>query len=265
MDFTNSIALVTGASSGIGRQIALDLAARGATVVASSRSLDRLAETAAELRRYGGASEVVECDVSDAAAVRRMVEDALRKFGRIDILVNNAGFGAYEPLAESSRETIGSMTATNYLGTVYCTREVLPSMIARRSGAIVNISSVSGIIGTPEMALYCATKFAQIGFSESLYHELKPHGVHVAVVCPGPVRTNFRRGFDELAPKPPEFTVLDAAAVSQAVMRAIEKRKFQIILPKSLAFVCFLKGVMPNVVRFLTARALRAASGRHRR
>lgn len=259
MDFKNSIALVTGASSGIGQQVAVDLAARGATVVASSRSLERLQETAERLKRYG-ASEVVECDVSDSGAVRRMVEAALKKYGRIDILVNNAGFGAYEPLAQSSYDTIESMLATNYLGTVYCTREVLPSMIARRSGAIVNISSVSGKIGAPNMALYSATKFAQIGFSESLYHELKPQGVHVSVICPGPVRTNFRRGFDALAPRPPEFLVLDTAAVSRGVIRAIEKKKFEIVLPKSLAFVCFLKGWMPNVVRFLTARAMRTAS-----
>ncbi|HKA31834.1 MAG TPA: SDR family oxidoreductase [Candidatus Binatia bacterium] len=262
MDFKNSIALVTGASSGIGRQIALDLAAHGATVVASSRSLDRLAETAAALRHYGGASEVVECDVSDAAAVRRMVSGALAKFGRVDILVNNAGFGDYGPLAETPIETIEAMLRTNYLGTVYCTKEVLPSMIARRSGAIVNISSISGIMGTPELASYCATKFAQIGFSESLYHELKPHGVHVAVVCPGPVRTNFRRAFDERAPKPPEFMVLDAADVSRATMRAIAKKKFQVVLPRSLALICYLKGVFPGLVRFLTYHAMRAANRR---
>jgi short-subunit dehydrogenase len=261
-DFKNAVALVTGASSGIGRQIAIDFAARGATVVASSRSLERLQGTAAELKRYGGASAVVECDVSDAAAVKRMVEAALKQFGRVDILVNNAGFGAYQPLVESARETIDAMTATNYLGTVYCTREVLPSMMARRSGAIVNISSVSGIIGTSEMALYCATKFAQMGLSESLYNELKPYGIHVAVICPGPVRTNFRRGFDDLAPHPPEFVVLDPADVSLAVMRAIEKKKFQIIQPKSLAFVCFLKGVFPGLVRFLSDRAVRASASK---
>jgi len=258
MDFRDRIALVTGASMGIGQQIAVDLAARGATVVASSRSLERLQTTAERLKRSGGASEVVECDVGDPAAVKRMVEGALKKFGRIDILVNNAGFGSYEPLAASARETIDSMTATNYVGMVYCTREVLPSMIARRSGAIVNISSFSGIIGTPYISLYCGTKFAQIGFSESLYLELQPHGVHVAVICPGPVRTNFRRDFDHLAPKPPEFMVIDAAVVSQAVMRAIEKKKFQIILPKSLAFLCFVKGLFPGLVRFLIGQAMRA-------
>ncbi|HEY6197403.1 MAG TPA: SDR family oxidoreductase [Candidatus Binatia bacterium] len=262
MDFKNRVALVTGASSGIGRQLALDFAARGATVVASSRSLERLADTATELRRLGGPSEVVECDVSDPAAVRRMVSRALAEFGRVDILVNNAGFGSYEPLAETPIETIEAMLRTNYLGTVYCTKEVLPSMIARRSGTIVNISSISGIMGTPEIASYCATKFAQIGFSESLYHELKPHGVHVAVVCPGPVRTNFRRAFDERAPEPPEFMVLDSADVSRAVIRAIEKKKFRTVLPRSLALTCYLKGVFPGPMRFLTYHAMRAVSRR---
>ncbi|HEY1268511.1 MAG TPA: SDR family oxidoreductase [Candidatus Binatia bacterium] len=262
IDFKNAIALVTGASSGIGRQIALDLAAQGATVVASSRSLARLDETAAGLRRYGGASEVVECDVSDPAAVKRMVQDALAKFGRVDILVNNAGFGDYRPLAETPIDGIEAMLCTNYLGTVYCTKEVLPSMIARRSGVIVNISSISGIMGTPEIAPYCATKFAQIGFSESLYHELKPYGVHVAVVCPGPVRTNFRRSFDERAPEPPEFMVLDAADVSRAAIHAIAKKKFRIVLPRSLALICYLKGVFPGLMRFLIYHAMRAASRR---
>jgi short-subunit dehydrogenase len=264
IDFKNSIALVTGASSGIGRQVALDLAAQGATVVASSRSRARLDETAAALKRYGGASEVVECDVSDPAAVKRMVQDALAKFGRVDILVNNAGFGDYLPLAETPIETVESMLRTNYLGTVYCTKEALPSMIARRSGAIVNISSISGIMGTPEIGPYCATKFAQIGLSESLYHELKPHGVHVAVICPGPVRTNFRRSFDARAPEPPEFMVLESTDVSRAVMRAIAKRKFRIVMPRSLALICYLKGVFPGVMRFLIYHAMTAASRRSR-
>ena len=260
MDFKGRVALVTGASSGIGRRLAVDLAARGATVVGCARSREGLEETAVELKRYGGSSQVIVCDVGDPGQVKGMIEDIVARFGKIDILINNAGFGSYRSFAESSMESIEAMTRTNYLGTVYCTKAALPSMIARRSGHIVNISSVSGKIGTPNMAGYSATKFAQIGLSESLYHELKPHGIHVAVVCPGPVRTNFRLLYDDRAPKPPVFMVLDAADVSKAVIRAMETKKFEIILPKSLAFVCFLKGLMPGLVRFLTFRALRSAS-----
>lgn len=260
MDFKNRVALVTGASSGIGRRLAVDLAARGATVVGCARSRERLEETANELKRQGGRSEMLVCDVGDPAEVKAMIDGVLARFGRIDILVNNAGFGSYRSFAEEPVESIESMLRTNYLGTVYCTKAALPSMLARRSGSIVNISSVSGKIGTPNMAAYSATKFAQIGLSESLYHELEPHGIHVAVVCPGPVRTNFRAAYDERAPEPPSFMVLDAADVSRAVIRAVERQNFEITLPKSLAFACFLKGLMPGLVRFLTSRAFRSRS-----
>jgi short-subunit dehydrogenase len=262
MDFKDQVALVTGASSGIGQRVAIDLAARGANVVGCSRSLEKLQDTANELKRYSPSSAVMVCDVSAPEQVKQMVERVLSQFGRIDILINNAGFGAYQSFAESSIDSIESMLRTNYLGTVYCTKEVLPSMIARRSGHIANISSVAGKIATPNMASYCATKFALMGLSESLYHELKPLGIHVSVICPGPVRTKFRLLFDDLAPNASAFVVLDAAAVSQAIVKAIETERFEVVMPRSLAFACFLKGLMPGLIRFLTARTLRPRAGR---
>lgn len=262
MDFKDQVALVTGASSGIGQRVAIDLAARGAMVVGCSRSLKKLQDTANELKRYSSSSTVMVCDVSAPEQVKEMVERVLSQFGRIDILINNAGFGAYQSFAESSIDSIESMLRTNYLGTVYCTKEVLPSMIARRSGHIANISSVAGKIVTPNMASYCATKFALMGLSESLYHELKPLGIHVSVICPGPVRTKFHLLFDDLAPNAPAFVVLDAAAVSRAIVKAIETERFEVVMPRVLAFVCFLKGLMPGFIRFLTARTLRPRAGR---
>jgi short-subunit dehydrogenase len=262
MDFKDQVALVTGASSGIGQRVAIDLAARGANVVGCSRSLEKLQDTAHELKRYSSSSTVMVCDVSAPEQVKEMVERVLSQFGRIDILINNAGFGAYQSFAESSIDSIESMLRTNYLGTVYCTKEVLPSMIARRSGHIANISSVAGKIATPNMASYCATKFALMGLSESLYHELKPLGIHVSVICPGPVRTKFRLLFDDLAPNASAFVVLDAAAVSQAIVKAIETERFEVVMPRVLAFVCFLKGLMPGFIRFLTSRALGPRAGR---
>jgi short-subunit dehydrogenase len=263
MDFKDQVALVTGASSGIGQRVAIDLAARGAIVVGCSRSLKKLQDTANELKRYSSSSTVMVCDVSAPKQVKEMVERVLSQFGRIDILINNAGFGAYQSFAESSIDSIESMLRTNYLGTVYCTKEVLPSMIARRSGHIANISSVAGKIATPNMASYCATKFALLGLSESLYHELKSLGIHVSVICPGPVRTKFRLLFDDLAPNAPAFVVLDAAAVSRAIVKAIETERFEVVMPWALAFVCFLKGLMPGFIRFLTSRALGPRPGRH--
>jgi short-subunit dehydrogenase len=122
-----------------------------------------------------------------------MVAKTLVAYDTIDILVNNAGIGMRRPFLETPLDMIEDLMRTNYLGTVYCTREVLPSMIARGHGHIVNISSVAGHIGTLNMTGYCASKFAINGFSESLYHELKPRGIAVSLVCPGPPKLRRSR------------------------------------------------------------------------
>ncbi|TMA12096.1 MAG: SDR family NAD(P)-dependent oxidoreductase, partial [Deltaproteobacteria bacterium] len=163
-------------------------------------------------------------------------------------------------LANLPLDSIEEMVRTNLLGTIHCTKEALPSMVERRSGHIVNVSSVSGKIGTPHMSSYCATKFALNGLSESLYHELKPLGIHVSVICPGPVRTNFRVLYDHLAPKPPSFMVLSVDEVSRAVIRAIERRKFEVIIPRWLALACLVKALMPSFFRLVAARVLRLRS-----
>lgn len=258
MQFKDKVAIVTGVSSGIGQRLAVDLAARGAIVVGCGRSRERMEETLREMRRSSPTSTVMVCDVGDPEQVRAMVRDTISEFGKIDILVNNAGFGMRKPLIDAPEEIFESMMRTNYLGAVYCTQQVLPSMVAGRSGHIVNISSVAGKLGTPNMAGYCATKFALIGLTESLYHELRPMGIGISVVCPGPVRTKFNLMFDDLAPKAPSFLVLDAAAVSQAVMRAIEKKKVQVVLPRWLALACLWNRWMPNVFRAFSYFALRS-------
>jgi short-subunit dehydrogenase len=265
MDFKNEVVLITGVSSGIGQRLATDLARLGAKVIGCGRSQERLQETLLEMRRMSPSSNVHVCDVSDHEQVKVMVRKVLSDFGKIDILINNAGFGGYQSLADAPLDSIEAMVRTNFMGAVYCIKEVLPSMMERRAGHIVNISSVAGKIGTPNMASYCATKFALIGLSESLYHELKPLGVHVSVVCPGPVRTKFRLLFDDLAPKAAGFLVLKAEAVSSAVIRAIQRKKFEIIIPFWLALACLFKRLMPNLFRLLTYQALRLHSLKQKR
>jgi short-subunit dehydrogenase len=255
--FTEQVVLITGVSSGIGRQLAIDLAAKGATVAGCGRSQQRLQETLSQMERTSPSSKVYVCDVGDPMQVKGLVRDVLAEFGKIDILINNAGFGSYGNLVDTPSETIEAMVRTNYLGAVYCTKEVLPSMIQRRSGHIVNISSGAGKIGTPNMASYCATKFSLNGLSESLYHELRPLGIYVSVICPGPVRTKFRLLFDNLAPGAPSFLVLNVEEVSRAVIRIIERRKFEVIIPRWLAMACLIKGLMPNFFRFVSYHALR--------
>jgi short-subunit dehydrogenase len=187
-----------------------------------------------------------------------MMQKVLADFGRIDILINNAGIGMRKPFVDTPLETIEAIMRTNYLGAVYCTHEVLPSMIARGSGHIVNISSGAGKIGTLNMAGYCASKFAMNGWSESLYHELKPLGVNVSVVCPGPVTTQFNREFQDSEPKSPPQLFISAAAVSQAVMRAIERNKFEVVMPRWLALMCAIKGFAPSLFRVIAQRRFRS-------
>ncbi len=257
MNFDNQVVLITGASGGIGRCLAVDFAKRGATIIGCGRSQERLEQTLSEVRRASPSSAMIHCDVSDRRKVRTMVENALADFGKIDILINNAGVGMRKPFAETSLDTVEEILRTNYLGMAYCTHAVLPSMLAQGSGHIVNISSVAGHMGILNMAGYCASKFAMNGFSESLYHELKPLGIQVTVVCPGPVRTDFNRTFADTLPKSPSALIIDPQFVSEEVFRAMERMRFEIITPRSLGFLCRFKGMAPGLFRSLAHRAFR--------
>jgi short-subunit dehydrogenase len=257
MDFKAQVILITGASNGIGKQLAIDFAARGAIVAGCGRSIARLKETLKEVRRASPTSVMIGCDVSDAEQVRGMVGKVLEDYGKIDILINNAGVGMRRPFVETSIETIETITRTNYLGALYCAHEVLPSMIARGRGHIVNISSGAGKIGTLNMAAYCGSKFALNGWSESLYHELKPLGINVTVVCPGPVQTDFSADFRDSEPKAPPERIVSAAAVCQAVIQAIEKNKFEVVMPRWVALLDALRRHMPNLFLTLAQRRFR--------
>jgi uncharacterized protein len=258
MDFTNRVVLITGASAGIGRCLAIDLAKQGAIVIGCGRTKERLDGTLNELRATSPSSRMIPCDVGDRERVQAMVAKVLADFGKIDILINNAGIGMRKPFAETSVDVIEELMRTNYFGMVYFTHAVLASMIARGSGHIVNISSVAGIISTLNLAGYCASKFAMNGFSESLYYELKPLGIHVSVICPGPVRTDFNRAFANTRPKSPAFLTLAPETVSRLVIRAIDAKKFEVIMPWSLALICRAARMAPGLFRAVALRAFRS-------
>ena len=258
MKIDNQVVLVTGASTGIGRCLALDFAKQGAVVIGCGRSQDRLDRTLNEVRRVSPSSVMIPCDVGNRQDVQSMVVKVLADFGKIDILINNAGIGMRKPFAETSVDSIEEIMRTNYLGMVYCTHAVLPSMIARGSGHIVNISSVAGIFGTLNLSGYCASKFAMNGFSESLYYELKPLGIHVSIICPGPVRTDFNRAFADIKPKSPGFLMLAPETVSRLVIRAIDAKKFEAMMPWSLALICRVARMAPGLFRAVALRAFRS-------
>ena len=179
---------VTGASRGLGAEIVRAAVRAGDQVIAAARN------TKAVTDNLGSGSDrvlAVELDVSDAAAARAAVDTALSRFGAIDVLVNNAGYGHYGFFEESTSEDAKGQIATNLCGVLYVTWAVLPSMRAARKGRIFNLSSLGGLIGAQLGSLYCATKFAVEGFSESLAKEVAPFGIHVTIVEPGPFRTDF--------------------------------------------------------------------------
>ncbi len=181
------IALVTGASRGIGRGIAWRLALADCDVVLLARSQDELNELAMEIKTIGREAMAIQTDLRDAAQIKHAVEKAIHYFGRIDILVNNAGLWYYGAPHELTIEQWDEMFAVNARGTFLTTKYVLPSMLARGRGHIVNIVSVSGLIGEAQSAGYNATKWAMRGFSQSLIKDVRDKGVRVTVINPGGV------------------------------------------------------------------------------
>jgi NAD(P)-dependent dehydrogenase (short-subunit alcohol dehydrogenase family) len=187
--FDGRAAIVTGASSGIGREIAMALAAHGARVGLLARRKDELKALADEIAYNGGVALAVPCDVTDSAQVASEVRNVLVEFGSIDILVNSAGVAVPDPLEEARLEDLRRMMEVNYFGTVHMIRAVLPVMRSARRGNIVNVGSTAGRRGEQTLTGYCASKFALVGFTEALIVELFGTGITASLVMPGPVDT----------------------------------------------------------------------------
>lgn len=247
MNYSEKIVVITGASSGIGREAALEFAKLHASVVLVSRDKEKLEQVAKELSKYQVQVLVCSCDISQKDQVSQMSEQVLDKFGTVDILVNNAGFGIYGMFNDLKAEEIESQMATNYLGMVYCTKAFLPKMLGRKSGHIVNVASVAASFGIPRMVGYCASKFAMLGFSESLYHELKGSGVGITVVSPIMVKTNFfnHNSFNKM---PRYTTALSANTVAKAVVRAASSPRLEIVVPQFVRIAIWFKQTFPYLI-----------------
>lgn len=179
---------ITGASTGFGRLLAEYLCTLGATVVATARDVDKLSDFTT---KYPGNAFILPLDVTKPESIQHAVADALAHAGHVDVLVNNAGYGVTGAVEEVSEREYMPMFETNVFGLIQLTQALLPQFRARRSGNIVNLSSIGGLIGSPGWGFYNATKFAVEGLSEALAGELEPLGVYVTVVEPGPFRTDF--------------------------------------------------------------------------
>jgi len=180
--------LVTGASRGIGRALALEFARAGADLVLAARSTDALQEAAGAVRTLGRHCDVIPTDLRKPEAVEHLAAEALAA-GAVDILVNNAGVGAWAPIAALTLADYEAMFAVNMRAVFLLTQALLPPMQARHDGHIITIASTSSRWAYPEGTLYCASKFAVLGFSEALARELRPQGVRVTAILPGQVNT----------------------------------------------------------------------------
>lgn len=224
MRIAGRTAIVTGASSGIGRATAFELAEKGANVVLAARSRDKLEAIADQIGGSSHQTLVVTTDVTDRLAVEALVRRTIEEYDAVDILVNNAGIGLYAPIAGGSLENMRRIFDVNFFGAVHCMQAVVPYMVSQRRGHIVNVSSVAGKISPPYLGAYAATKHALVAASDALRAELAGAGVHVSTIYPGLTQSSFTEAMlqEVEAPHiPPIVRFVDASVVARRIAQAI--------------------------------------------
>lgn len=251
-DLKGKVVLVTGASRGLGVDIAKAFAARGARLALAARSKVELEEVRAQLVASGAEAIAVPTDVGVLDSLRGLVSEVERALGPIDVLVNNAGIEQVADFEDTAFETIESILQVNVTGAAWLTRLVVPSMIARRSGHVVNVASVAGITAVPHNAVYSASKHALVGFSRSLRAELADHDVEISVVCPGFVRGGM---FLQWGREPPKAAgIVTAQQVADATVDAVVRNRGEVVVAPGLAriadwFTAIAPDLAVNVMR----------------
>ena len=216
----DQVVIISGASAGIGQACARALMREGAKLVLMARRRERLEQLVAEARQCDTEAVFVVGDARNEDTVRQTVELAKNTFGRIDVLINNAGVGNYKQLVDTSAQEYDEMMDANMRTSFLFTRHAVPIMIEQRSGLVLLISSMAGIYGFAGEAVYCATKFAQVGFAQGLDKELRPYGIKVGTINPGGVKTEFAMGQGRTEEGVAQSGMLEAADVAQAVLFA---------------------------------------------
>ena len=257
MRYKDKTVLITGASSGIGYQTAIEFAKQGANLVLVARRKNKLDQLASKLDQYKIKYLVCACDISKKDQVLEMSKTVLEEFDKVDILVNNAGFAIYGYVSDLSIDDIESQMNTNYLGMIYCTKAFLPSMLKQDSGHIVNVASLAASFGLPGIASYCASKFAMLGFSEGLKHELAGKGVDVTVVSPIMVRTEFfdHKSFTSM---PKSGISLDAKTVAKTIMQAADSPRLEIVVPFITRVAVWFKHTIPFIINPILGRTFKS-------
>ena len=242
----DQVVFITGASSGIGALCAQMLIEEGAIPILAARSRDKLEEIGASLN---GRHELLTLDVTNDEQVQAAISNMLEKYGRIDILLNNAGYGKFAAMTDMTVQEFDEMMDVNYMGIVRCTKAVLPHMLKRGTGQIVNVASMAGKIGTAKSASYTATKHAVLGFSNALRQELRKTGVTVTTINPGPIDTPFFHRADPSGHyvNNVRWMMLKPEDVARHMVQAMKKRKEEVNLPRMASAGIWLYQLFPRL------------------
>ena len=264
------VILITGASSGFGADTARLFAREGCIVVLAARRLDRLNALADQIRADGGYALVIELDVREQSQIENAIHTVLEKYGRIDILFNNAGFGRLDWLESLDPvEDIDTQIDVNLRGLIQVTRAVLPSMLANRSGTIINMSSVAGLIAAPMYSIYAATKYGVRGFTDALRREVAPFNIHVCGIYPGPANTEFGQHTGSDNPfkenfKTPGWIYMTSAHVAQRTLALAKHPRrtmlFQWWFRPVIAFDTLFPGVVDWILKLVFVRRFHAGT-----
>ncbi len=249
------VILVTGATSGIGEASARRFAQAGYRVVIAGRRVERLQALTERLVAQGGQVLPVAADMGKLEQVQELKRKTLEAYGRIDILLNNAGFGSLDWLERlEPGRAVQELIQVNLTGMILMAQAVLPTMIEQRSGHIINMSSVAGLLAPPTYTVYAATKFGVRGFSEALRREVRLFGIRVSVICPGVVETEFagHTGFDsKRAIKSPGWLTLSADQVAEAVWRLARRPRRIMVIPWMYVPVIWFNRFFPGAVDWI--------------
>jgi short-subunit dehydrogenase len=243
MTLAGRVAVITGASSGIGAELARQVAAEGLSVGLTARRLDLLEELAAEIRSKGGTAAVAAADAGDVEATRGAIRTLAEALGPIDLLIANAGFGRTLTAREFSATTIEKMVRVNLVGAAAAIEAALPAMLERRSGQIVGISSLAAFLGLPGGVGYCASKAGLSAMLESLRHDLRGSGVAVTIVHPGYVRTPMTQGSGRTLP-----FLMEAGPAARRILKGIAARRRYVNFPWPMATLAGLGRILPGAI-----------------
>ena len=256
-ELAGKVALVTGASSGIGAATATALAEAGVRVALLARRQERLEALAGEIQRRGGHALACPADITDSAAVHAVVQTILGRWERIDLLVNNAGLGMAAPFQTITEEELRSLLEVNLVGVLTATQAVLPGMLKAGSGHVINVSSIVGRRGIPYRSAYSATKFALVGLTESLRVELKGTGVHMSLVYPIYTATEFHEVQVQRAKPIHRGPVQSAEHVARAIVRCARHPRPEVYPYLPARALAVLNTLIPGFVDWMMARLIR--------